>query len=342
MKPAKKIYLISQHFPPAALALKLYWYACELQEAGFDVTVITALQPVTGFEDPDYDNFKPSFEIVRLPVKHWGWGGKLLSLAGLPFAEESNWHWAVANYLKRRLQSEPGILLALYPPAASLTGCLQVTKSCGCPVVVDFREPFEPEAKKTSRWHRIEQQIVTNADLVSVSTEQLRADLLRVHGLDQGKVVVTHNGFAGPLPPARVNTFTHSPLRCVYAGGLSKREQPEIFCHAWWILQARHPELARQVHLTFYGLPTRYEKKSLLPLLQEGFLEFSGFVSAGALRRIIATADLGLVALADPVWNQQVPGRIFDYLAHGKPILAALPEGEASAIIKHSGAGIVV
>ena len=115
----KKIYLILQSFPPAAFALKNYWYAYELQQAGFEVIVITARLPVSGFEDPDYDEFRASYEIVRLPGLRRSALGKLVSLAGLSASREAGWEAAVARYLGSRLRCEPGIVLATYPSVGS-------------------------------------------------------------------------------------------------------------------------------------------------------------------------------------------------------------------------------
>ena len=143
----KKLYLISQQFPPTAFALKRYWYAHALMEAGFNVDVITTLRSAIGFEDPDSEIYLPDIKVIRLPAPHWGGLGKLLFRAGITSCEEVSWSWYVEKYLTRRLRIEPGVVLAIYPPIASLTGGLKAAKACRCPVVLDFREPFAPGGK---------------------------------------------------------------------------------------------------------------------------------------------------------------------------------------------------
>jgi glycosyltransferase involved in cell wall biosynthesis len=56
----------------------------------------------------------------------------------------------------------------------------------------------------------------------------------------------------------------------------------------------------------------------------------------------MARADV-LVAIKfdDPQYDMQVPGKIFQYLAYGKPILGLMRETEAAAVLRRSGLGIV-
>jgi len=58
--------------------------------------------------------------------------------------------------------------------------------------------------------------------------------------------------------------------------------------------------------------------------------------------REMARADV-LVAIKfdDPQYDMQVPGKIFQYLAYGKPILGLMRETEAAAVLRRSGLGIV-
>jgi len=57
---------------------------------------------------------------------------------------------------------------------------------------------------------------------------------------------------------------------------------------------------------------------------------------------LVACCDLFLVLLSHRIRYPVVPSKIGDGLAAGKPLLAALPEGDGAALIRRSQAGIVV
>ena len=61
-----------------------------------------------------------------------------------------------------------------------------------------------------------------------------------------------------------------------------------------------------------------------------------------AYRRLVADADIFLVSLAPTIKYPVIPSKIGDAMAAGRPILAALPEGDAAGLIRASGAGLVV
>ena len=47
------------------------------------------------------------------------------------------------------------------------------------------------------------------------------------------------------------------------------------------------------------------------------------------------------VKFDDPQYDMQIPGKIFQYLARGKPILGLMRETEAASILRRSGLGLV-
>ena len=53
--------------------------------------------------------------------------------------------------------------------------------------------------------------------------------------------------------------------------------------------------------------------------------------------------DLALIPLRDtPVFESVIPSKMFESMAMGIPVLMSLPEGEATGILKESGAGVCV
>jgi glycosyltransferase involved in cell wall biosynthesis len=55
-----------------------------------------------------------------------------------------------------------------------------------------------------------------------------------------------------------------------------------------------------------------------------------------------SACDLALIPLRDdPVFATVVPSKLFEAMAHGVPVLLSVPEGEASALVREQGCGVV-
>ncbi|MCB2101666.1 MAG: glycosyltransferase family 4 protein [Rhodobacterales bacterium] len=62
-----------------------------------------------------------------------------------------------------------------------------------------------------------------------------------------------------------------------------------------------------------------------------------------AMPQVWSLCDVALVHLKDdPVFAGVIPSKIFEAMGMGLPLLMAAPEGEATAIVRDSGAGVVV
>jgi FkbM family methyltransferase len=52
---------------------------------------------------------------------------------------------------------------------------------------------------------------------------------------------------------------------------------------------------------------------------------------------------VGLITLADrPLFSSVVPSKLFEAMGHGVPVLISVPEGEATALVRREGCGVVV
>jgi colanic acid biosynthesis glycosyl transferase WcaI len=43
-----------------------------------------------------------------------------------------------------------------------------------------------------------------------------------------------------------------------------------------------------------------------------------------------------------PEWAKAIPGKLFEYMASGRPVLASVPEGLASELVRRTGIGLAV
>jgi len=71
-------------------------------------------------------------------------------------------------------------------------------------------------------------------------------------------------------------------------------------------------------------------------------VEVVGYVSHTESIRYLMSSDMLLLLLSEGMGEGMVTGKIFEYLASGKPILALVPRGEAERLVIRYARGVVV
>lgn len=126
----------------------------------------------------------------------------------------------------------------------------------------------------------------------------------------------------------------------VYAGVFSDYTHLETVLDAADRLKAEYPDI--RFNLVGGG----YQFDRLRTMAQVRMLDNVVFWDALPKNRIskfLMEADLSLINYrALDVFGQVLPNKLFDYLAAGRPILAAVPKGEVSRVLDESSAGVSV
>jgi len=74
-----------------------------------------------------------------------------------------------------------------------------------------------------------------------------------------------------------------------------------------------------------------------------GIVRTVGYLASRDACALQRSADALLLLMADRPGSEDVyPGKIFQYLGAGRPILAMVPEGAAADLVRKTGGGIVV
>lgn len=128
--------------------------------------------------------------------------------------------------------------------------------------------------------------------------------------------------------------------RCLvmYAGALGRSQGLRIILEAAELLR-------NEPHIMFCFMGEGLEKASLMQFARNRGLFNVKFVDAQPLDEmpaVIPAADIHVVTLKDlPLFRMTIPGKIYEILACGRPIVGAL-DGEAASLIKRASAGITV
>jgi len=354
-----RILLLAYYHPPipGGGSQRPRWMARRLHDLGHDVTVLAA-----GYGGPD-----PGDGVVRVPdpshnrnrrgVRAAQWLAMRLAVeaanrGGWPVSVYTPWRRrvvAAARALDRR--SPFDLLLATYPPAETLQAGLELAAAGGPPLVADLRDGllFEPiEASRLRRYpavrrhyRRLEEAVLESAaGLVTAHPDH--AQHLRRRGA-AGPVAAIPNGwdpddFAG-LPQV---TLEPGVRHLVHAGGIAASDPDCDLAPLAAALEevADGPARAR-LRLHQLGRLTARERRRLGGLRAAGVLVDHGVVDRPRCLALERAAE-ALLLVASPRRPSVAPGKLFEYLAAGPPVLAVAPDGFASEILRETGCGITV
>jgi glycosyltransferase involved in cell wall biosynthesis len=238
-------------------------------------------------------------------------------------------------------------MLSSSPPDSVHLAALAVHRRIGLPWVADFRDPWVGLhfRKPPSAWHRArhaaqERAVLEGADIV-LTASRTHHDGIAAHAR---RVVHVPNGFEpeeAVAAAAMADAGGRERFDLLFTGTLAQMPDAELFLEALHDWFAKHPEARRRVRARFAGpYETGYEDRAIA-LGLKGIVEFLGprpHAEALALQR-----GAGALLLWKPRdYPTMVPGKLYEYLDSGRPILAVLPSSdEAATLIERAGGEIV-
>ena len=286
------------------------------------------------------------------------------------------WSRRAAAVAEEEIARHPCALLftTSSPDSAHLVG-RTVKRATGLPWVADFRDPWTARlsyAPPTPLHHlrhlALERSCLHEADAVVVTTPETRDDFLKRHGgLDPAKFCVIANGFdeedftaasaelaagagsgagvdvgAGAWIPADGFPVLHAgqlnldrPLGPFLAGLRLYRERG---------LGAGSAGAAREATTFLLGPCYDSHREEVKAAGLADIVRFlPGRTHRGAVAGMLSARVLLLLEHDSDRGRLVLPGKVFEYLRAGRPILAVVPRGGAAArFVRETGAGIAV
>lgn len=219
------------------------------------------------------------------------------------------------------------------------------------PWIADFRDPWTQYKiyQHSSRWRSridafLETQFLRMADIVTVTCPATAKSFQDTHpSLSEDKFVVITNGFDADdfdlLASSRFSTFT-----IAYTGRFdSQKNASVVFFQALKEIRCEHPDLAGEIKIVFAGSFEERSRALLKEWALEEMVEVLGYVSHQESVQLLLKSHVLLLTLSDESGvNLTYPGKLFEYLAAQKTILALVPEGATADLIRDMEAGLVV
>jgi hypothetical protein len=342
---ATAVCLLTCHYPPLSRTYRRYQFARYLADGGCHVTVVAHGNISRAFgtfvDDPSLAVDDPQVPVRRPRALPWHLTGELLHRLGLIPCPHLNWLGPAARAARQAIGSPPSLVLGVYPPLTNQLAAWRVARATGRPLVLDFRDEYlglhRGRRRPWAAW--CEPRLVAAAALISVATQRLADTLASRYGVAPERLHVTSNGWwddvDGDLALPR-----RGRVRLVYSGALSVAQGPGVLVEAVRRWSAQHPGRAGELEVVFHGPDNRFLRQQLLPQCV-GLVRYGGFLPARAVSAALLGADICFLSLASDDYQYAIPGKLYEYIAHARPLLAALPDGPARQLIESEGFGVV-
>lgn len=281
---------------------------------------------------------------LRPPDVRLNWKGRLFhwvkAVAGFARFPDIRGEWtrgAKRALAERIAVLRPDIVITSHEPASTLELGLQVARA-GVPWLADLGDPVLAPYTPW-RWRRrarsLERTVWRTADVVTVTTEATAELLQRRHGAGRGPCVVLPQGYdamnpemGNPVP----GMFRQDRLELLYTGSFYRFREPGALVDA--IVGTPG------VRLTIASMRVPQEVVALAERHPES-LRLLGFLPHAEVLALQRAADVLVnIGNLDPC---QIPGKFFEYLGSGRPVLHLGPRGgdHAGDLLQRAGAGWV-
>lgn len=246
---------------------------------------------------------------------------------------------------------KPELIFATSPPPSNLILAKKISEAYRLPVVYDFRDDWVGNHQQIypTAWHQWKMQELERETLKAAN------GIVTVNGAIS-RAIQSRNPDTNALFRIIPNGFDHADLHVdesvsiptnhvsfLYSGRFYGENQPDPMLKGLAAVLKSHPEWEGKLRLNFQGgLDTRHRalfKKWGIDTITRDM----GYVAHGTAVANLKKADvLWLVATYKQGGAQVSTGKIFEYMAAGKPIFAiAEKEGEISGLLRDYGPSYV-
>ncbi len=279
--------------------------------------------------------------------------------------------WSTAAVLAAAEAPDVAAVVATMSPFESASAAACIAEQLDIPWIADLRDPWALDEMTVypTRFHRtlalrrMHRQLAS-ASAITMNTPEARSRILSTfpHSTDR-PVVAIPNGFdaddfQGPASPPRGDGrfrivhsgYLHTELGREHrgrstlrrlAGGAAPGVDFLTRSHVYLLraidrIAETEPKLAESIDIHLAGVLTKDDETAMAGHRVHGY----GYLPHDETIALLRTADLLFLPMHDlPAGTRAtiVPGKTYEYLAAGPPILAAVPDGDARDLLEFAG-----
>lgn len=237
------------------------------------------------------------------------------------------------------------------PPFSAFEKISELRSKYDIPIIIDYRDLWynsyfsfylTPIHKILNK--RKEYLSLKNSDSVIVTNRKIKEYLIKTYPfLTFEDVVIIPHGYdpedfqvAKPFPKPK------NKLVIMFSGVFIGYSTPKYFLKAFKELTLERPDIAQNIELHFIGYLRKENINLLKKLKLEEFIVDHGYVDH--------LTSVGKIMSSDVLWfmvdykkniDAILPGKVYEYIGAGKPILGCVPDGAAKLALQEYGAAFI-
>lgn len=287
--------------------------------------------------------------------------------------EFSKWWIKSATELAANVARDEALIFATMSPFESGEIAGELSLRLHLPWVADLRDPWaldEMEYYPSALHRRLEmrkmERVLSTASLIIMNTSEAAAALRSAFPrLRDQRIVSIPNGFDSADFSSPVASRRDGKFRIVHTGYLhtdsGTRLRKRMFYRVLGGVQAgvdiltrshtvlleavarcceRHPEIRSAVEIVLAGNASPEDEEVVSASPVADLVRMPGYLSHAESLHLVRTADLLFLPMHNlPAGRRSriVPGKTYEYMASGRPILAAVPDGDARDFLERCG-----
>lgn len=259
--------------------------------------------------------------------------------------------FAVKTALQLIQTQKIALIFTTSPPHSAHLGGLILKLITGLPWVADFRDDWTGgESQPCPSWlHRfinrlMETWVLRLADRIIGMCEHLTNSLrLKAGYSSMDRFVTIMNGYDREDFVGLEQIQLNDRFTICHSGSISRVSDPEPFLRAVKSALHQFPELHDQIKIQFFGTDLFGLLTQLTRMLGlEHIVSSPRYLPHREALTAIMQSHLLLLTIIKRTKEEIITGKLFEYLASGKPILLLSSEGEVANIIRSLHRGTVV
>ena len=370
-----KVLLITYYWPPAGGPGVQRWLQMlkHLPEHGFEISVWVPKNPFYPIKDSQLiQDIPDNIEVIKSPIREPGqflrwiapgktkrissgilqekkgrWlEGLLLSIRGNLFIPDARIGWVkpsirklIPLVQKRNFQT---VITTGPPHSLHLIG-LELQKSSSIKWVADFRDPWTSigyhdklglGARARRKHLGLEKKVLQSADQILVTSPGTKKEF---ETLSTQPIEVLTNGYESLMEKGEIDAdFTLSHI-----GSLLSGRNPKALWEAIAELKTEIPLFAEKLKLQLAGTVSEEVIQTIRKFGLEENLVLLGYRPHSEVRQLQARSQVLLLLEINQAYTTSIlPGKLFEYMASLRPILAVGPQGwDARTILEETQTG---
>ena len=286
--------------------------------------------------------------------KKSGWKEKLsVWIRGNLFIPDARCWWVnpSVRYLKEYLKEHPvDAIISTGPPHSMHLIAMKLKKATGITWIADFRDPWTEidfyDELHLTRWadrkhHQLEREVLTKADkVVTIGWECARS----LGRLGNRNVRVVPNGYDWEVNATQKAVPLSQEFTLTHLGVVTpSRNAPQLWV-ALKELKEEDAEFGKKLKIKLVGQVDLSVTENLNAMGLRDNTEIIPYIPHNEIQQTQQSSQV-LLLLVNNTPNAKgiLTGKLFEYLASGRPILCIGPEdGDAARVIKETHSGITI